>query len=135
MQLSSATLLYSSFVVVRRRSIVAKPARRLSAICKWIKGTLLSSFSRADNARSLNDIESTLPAESEAKEAVIDQAIVDRAARFLSTHTVELSLPEEVSRSFDEGKLQISILFDSIIATKERCSLLRLESGDQVHSF
>lgn len=61
--------------------------------------------SRADNARSLNDIESTLPAETEAKEAAIDQAIVDRAAKFLSTHTVELSLPEDVSRSFDEGKI------------------------------
>lgn len=63
-------------------------------------------FSRADNARSLNDIESTLPAETEAKEAAIDQALVDRAAKFLSTHTVELSLPEEVSRSFDEGKIK-----------------------------
>ncbi|KYQ59795.1 hypothetical protein ALC60_01180 [Trachymyrmex zeteki] len=61
--------------------------------------------SRADNARSLNDIESmTLPVETEAKEAAIDQAIVDRAAKFLSTHTVELSLPEDVSRSFDEAR-------------------------------
>lgn len=60
--------------------------------------------SRADNARSLNDIESTLPAETEAKEAAIDQAIVDRASKFLSTHTVELSLPEDVSRSFDEAR-------------------------------
>ncbi|XP_066581959.1 uncharacterized protein Osi9 [Prorops nasuta] len=60
--------------------------------------------SRADNARSLNDIESTLPTEVEAKEAAIDQALVDRAAKFLSTHTVELSVPEEVSRSFDEAR-------------------------------
>ncbi|XP_072755333.1 uncharacterized protein Osi9 [Anoplolepis gracilipes] len=60
--------------------------------------------SRADNARSLNDIENTLPAETEAKEAAIDQALVDRAAKFLSTHTVELSLPEDVARSFDEAR-------------------------------
>lgn len=60
-------------------------------------------FSRVDNARSFNDIESSLPTEVEAKEAAIDQAIVDRTARFLSTHTVELSLPEEFSRSLDEG--------------------------------
>ncbi|XP_050594833.1 uncharacterized protein LOC126924421 [Bombus affinis] len=60
--------------------------------------------SRADNGRSLNDIESTLPAETEAKEAAIDQAILDRTSKFLSTHTVELSLPEEVSRSFDEAR-------------------------------
>lgn len=66
----------------------------------------ISSFSsRADNARSLNDIESSLPAETEAKEAAVDEALVDRAAKFLSTHTVELSLPEDVSRSFDEGKI------------------------------
>ncbi|CAL7938067.1 unnamed protein product [Xylocopa violacea] len=60
--------------------------------------------SRADNARSLNDIESTLPAEIGAKETAIDEAISDRASKFLSTHTVELSLPEEVSRSFDEAR-------------------------------
>ncbi|KAL6432061.1 hypothetical protein ACFW04_006642 [Cataglyphis niger] len=60
--------------------------------------------SRADNARSLNDIENTLPAETEAKEAAIDQALVDRAAKFLSTHTVELSFPEDVARSFDEAR-------------------------------
>ncbi|XP_033340226.1 DUF1676 domain-containing protein Osi9 [Megalopta genalis] len=60
--------------------------------------------SRADNARSLNDIESTLPAEVEAKEAAINEALFDRTAKFLSTHTVELSIPEEVSRSFDEAR-------------------------------
>lgn len=66
--------------------------------------------SRADNGRSLNDIESSLPAEAGAKEAVIDQAILDRTAKFLSTHTVELSLPEDVSRSFDEGKQRYSFI-------------------------
>lgn len=54
----------------------------------------------------MNDIESSLPAEAGAKEAAIDQAILDRTAKFLSTHTVELSLPEDVSRSFDEGEQQ-----------------------------
>ncbi|XP_015173235.1 PREDICTED: uncharacterized protein LOC107064738 [Polistes dominula] len=62
------------------------------------------SNSRADNARSYNDIESSLPSETEAKEAAIDQAIVERASKFLSTHTIELSLPEEFSRSFDEAR-------------------------------
>ncbi|XP_053976104.1 uncharacterized protein LOC128874939 [Hylaeus volcanicus] len=60
--------------------------------------------SRADNARSLNDIESSLPTEVEAKEAAINDALLDRTAKFLSTHTVELSLPEEVSRSFEEAR-------------------------------
>ncbi|XP_057340909.1 uncharacterized protein LOC130677983 [Microplitis mediator] len=60
--------------------------------------------SRADNARSLNDIEASLPTEIEAREAAVDEALVERAGKFLSTHTVELSLPEEVSRSFDEAR-------------------------------
>ncbi|XP_031847319.1 DUF1676 domain-containing protein Osi9 [Nomia melanderi] len=60
--------------------------------------------SRADNARSLNDIESSLPTEIEAREAAINDALLDRTAKFLSTHTVELSIPEEVSRSFDEAR-------------------------------
>ncbi|XP_014599885.1 PREDICTED: uncharacterized protein LOC106784634 [Polistes canadensis] len=62
------------------------------------------SNSRADNARSYNDIESTLPSEIEAKEAAIDQAIIDRASKFLSTHTIEFSLPEDFSRSLDEAR-------------------------------
>lgn len=77
---------------------------------------LLSS--RADNARSLNDIESSLPAEIEAKEAAINDALYDRAAKFLSTHTVELTLPEEVSRSFDEGnlsKIDLTIVSRSLL--------------------
>lgn len=77
-------------------------------------------FSRVDNARSLNDIENTLPAETEAKEAAIDQAIVDRAAKFLSTHTVELSLPEDVSSSFDEGKMKFYCLLISKRKRRER---------------
>ncbi|XP_014212823.1 uncharacterized protein LOC106642526 [Copidosoma floridanum] len=60
--------------------------------------------SRADNARSLNDIEASLPTEVEARETAVDEVLLDRAARFLSTHTIELSMPEEVSRSFDEAR-------------------------------
>ncbi|XP_015114412.1 uncharacterized protein LOC107039359 [Diachasma alloeum] len=60
--------------------------------------------SRADNARSLNDVEASLPTEVAAREAAVDEALFDRAGKFLSTHTVELSLPEEVSRSFDEAR-------------------------------
>lgn len=63
---------------------------------------LLSVCSRADNARSLNDIEASLPAEPEAREAAVNDALIDRAARFLTTHTVELSVPEEFS-SVSEG--------------------------------
>lgn len=62
------------------------------------------THSRADNARSLNDIESTLPSEVAAKESAVDEAILERAGKFLSTHTVELSYPEESARSMEEGK-------------------------------
>lgn len=61
------------------------------------------NFSRADNARSLNDIEASLPTEIEARETAVDEALMERAGKFLATHTVEFSMPEEVSRSLDEG--------------------------------
>ncbi|CAB0043825.1 unnamed protein product [Trichogramma brassicae] len=59
---------------------------------------------RADNARSLNDIEASLPTELEARESAVNDVLYDRAARFLSTHTVELSMPEELSRSLGEAR-------------------------------
>ncbi|XP_035723471.1 uncharacterized protein LOC118442227 [Vespa mandarinia] len=86
------------------------------------------SNSRTDNARSFNDIESSLPSEVEAKEAAIDQAIVDRAARFLSTHTVELSLPEEFSRSLDEArgkkKKIVKSLLPILLLVKAKAAIL-----------
>ncbi|XP_012255528.2 uncharacterized protein LOC105685745 [Athalia rosae] len=60
--------------------------------------------SRANSGRSLSDIEASLPQEAEAKEAAIDEALLERAGKFLAGHTVELSVPEEVSRSFDEAR-------------------------------
>ncbi|KAK0183028.1 hypothetical protein PV327_001106 [Microctonus hyperodae] len=62
------------------------------------------SNSRADNARSLNDIEASLPTEIEARETAVDEALMERAGKFLATHTVEFSMPEEVSRSLDEAR-------------------------------
>ncbi|XP_046816766.1 uncharacterized protein LOC124423237 [Vespa crabro] len=86
------------------------------------------SNSRIDNARSFNDIESSLPSEVEAKEAAIDQAIVDRAAKFLSTHTVELSLPEEFSRSLDEArgkkKKIVKSLLPILLLVKAKAAIL-----------
>lgn len=64
-------------------------------------------YSRADNARSLNDIELTLPAEPEAREAAVDEALLERASRFLASHTLEVSMPEEGSRSLEEGKKKL----------------------------
>ena len=64
----------------------------------------------------MNDLEATLPTEVEARESAVNDALFDRASRFLSTHTVELSMPEEVSRSLDEGKL----ILISIINPKKK---------------
>ncbi|XP_050087572.1 uncharacterized protein LOC126572371 [Anopheles aquasalis] len=56
--------------------------------------------------RSLNDI--ALPAEPEAREAEIDGLLVERAARFLETHTLEFKVPkdsiEDMQRSLDEAR-------------------------------
>ncbi|XP_053669984.1 uncharacterized protein LOC128720345 [Anopheles nili] len=56
--------------------------------------------------RSLNDI--SLPAEPEARESEIDGLLVERAARFLGTHTLQFQVPkesiEDMQRSLDEAR-------------------------------
>ncbi|XP_058060074.1 uncharacterized protein LOC131210800 [Anopheles bellator] len=56
--------------------------------------------------RSLNEV--SLPADPEAREAEIDGLLVDRAARFLETHTLEFKVPkdsiEDMQRSLDEAR-------------------------------
>lgn len=72
--------------------------------------------SRADYGRSLNEIESSLPTEVEAREAAVDQALLDRTAKFLSTHTVELNLSNESSsRSLEEGRGKKKKIVKSLI--------------------
>lgn len=66
--------------------------------------------SRADHARSLNDIEANLPADAEAKEEAINDAIVERTARFLSTHSMEVSFPQDQPQPLEEeGERRISV--------------------------
>ncbi|XP_051169745.1 uncharacterized protein LOC127287065 [Leptopilina boulardi] len=71
--------------------------------------------SRADYGRSLNEIESSLPTEIEAREAAVDKALFDRTAKFLSTHTVELNLGDESSRSLEEGRGKKKKIVKSLI--------------------
>ncbi|XP_065088814.1 uncharacterized protein Osi9 [Ochlerotatus camptorhynchus] len=56
--------------------------------------------------RSLNEID--LPAEPEARESEIDSLLVDRAARFLGSHTLQFKVPkdsiEDMQRSLDEAR-------------------------------
>lgn len=85
-------------------------------------------YSRADSGRSLNDIEASLPQEAEAKEAAVDEAILERAGKFLAAHTIELSVPEDVSRSFDECKLRPS---DSYLSTIDSVKTARFSHLSQ----
>lgn len=58
------------------------------------------------HGRSLNDID--LPVDPEARESEIDSLLVDRAARFLGSHTLQFKVPkdsiDDMQRSLDEGK-------------------------------
>ncbi|XP_058793750.1 uncharacterized protein LOC131665710 [Phymastichus coffea] len=83
--------------------------------------------SRVENARSLNEIEASLPVEIEARDAAINDALVDRAARFLTTHTIEISLPEE-ARSLEEsrGKKKKKQIMENL---KSALSLLKLKAA------
>lgn len=51
--------------------------------------------------------ENELPVEPEQREAEIDSLIVDRVARFLSSHTLQFRLPKDsirdMQRSLEEG--------------------------------
>lgn len=66
---------------------------------------LVETEKPAAGGRSLNEID--LPAEPEARESEIDSLLVDRAARFLGSHTLQFKVPkdsiEDMQRSLDEG--------------------------------
>ncbi|KAJ8684348.1 hypothetical protein QAD02_020140 [Eretmocerus hayati] len=79
------------------------------------------------DARSLNEVEASLPADPVAREAAVDDALIERGARFLSTHTVELSMPKEVSRALDESrgkKKKIKSLIPILLLLKLKAAAL-----------
>lgn len=61
-------------------------------------------------ARALSEaeLENTLPADQEEKDSQVESLLVDRVARFLSSHTLQLKVPEEsiseMKKSLDEGE-------------------------------
>ncbi|XP_075231848.1 uncharacterized protein LOC142330472 [Lycorma delicatula] len=70
-----------------------------------------NSGNRAENGRTLteNDLESILSGgSSEAKENKLTSLLIDRIARFFSTHTIKFSLPKfssgELQRGMEEGR-------------------------------
>lgn len=69
-----------------------------------------SQDNRADGGRALseNDLESILAGgSSEAKENKLTNLLIDRIARFFSTHTMKFTLPKlssnELARGMEEG--------------------------------
>ncbi|EDS30693.1 osiris 9 [Culex quinquefasciatus] len=70
------------------------------------EGITLVETEKPATGRSLNEVD--LPAEPEARESEIDSLLVDRAARFLGSHTLQFSVPKEsiadMQRSLDEAR-------------------------------
>lgn len=71
----------------------------------------------AGRALSEDELENSLPKDAQDKDAQVESLLVDRVARFLQTHTLQLKVPEssieEVKRSLDEGNFHLvfSIVF------------------------
>lgn len=72
---------------------------------KITDGIALIKNEQVPEGRSLNENE--LPMEPEQREAEIDTLIVDRIARFLSSHTLQFRIPKDsirdMQRSLEEG--------------------------------
>ncbi|XP_065351701.1 uncharacterized protein LOC135947064 [Cloeon dipterum] len=62
----------------------------------------------AKAGRALNNLEDSLPSDADERENQVQQLLVERVARFLSTHTLQVKLPEEsideMKRSVEEGR-------------------------------
>lgn len=65
--------------------------------------------SREANARALSEdeLDATLPQNPEERETQVESLLVDRVARYLSSHTLQLKVPDEalttVRQTLDEG--------------------------------
>lgn len=65
---------------------------------------------RSLGARALSEseLDNTLPPNEEEKDSQVESLLVDRVARFLQSHTLQLKVPEQsisdMKRSLDEGK-------------------------------
>lgn len=72
-------------------------------------GISLVATEQVAQGRALS--ENDLPVEPEQREGEVDALIVDRVARFLGSHTLQLRIPKEsiheMQRSLDEGKKTI----------------------------
>ncbi|KAG8236717.1 hypothetical protein J437_LFUL016953 [Ladona fulva] len=86
---------------------------------------------RAAYGRALTEeeLEASLPRGEEERDATVETLLVDRVARFLKTHTLQLKFPEssisELRKSVEEGrKKKKKILLPLLIALKLKAAAL-----------
>lgn len=73
---------------------------------------LFCSRSLGARALSESELDNTLPQDEEEKDSQVESLLVDRVARFLQSHTLQLKVPDssisEMRKSLDEGKESLS---------------------------
>ncbi|XP_046409230.1 uncharacterized protein LOC124174165 [Ischnura elegans] len=66
------------------------------------------------------ELEASLPADDEAKDAALDEMLLERVSRFARSHTLQLKLPQlapnEIQRSLEEGRGKIKKMGGVLIA-------------------
>ncbi|KAF6209861.1 hypothetical protein GE061_015614 [Apolygus lucorum] len=89
--------------------------------------------SREMNGRALSEaeLENSLPKDAEDKDAQVETMLVDRVARFLESHTLQLKVPEEsiseVRKSLDEArgrKKKLKMLLPFLLMLKLKAAAL-----------
>lgn len=82
-------------------------------------------------ALSEAELENTLPADQEEKDSQVESLLVDRVARFLSSHTLQLKVPEEsiseMKKSLDEArgkKKKLKMLLPLLMMLKLKAAAL-----------
>jgi hypothetical protein len=64
---------------------------------------------RTSRALTESELEATLPQDAEQRDTTLSNLLMDRVARFFSTHTLQVALPQvsegELARSLEEGEL------------------------------
>ncbi|XP_059490753.1 uncharacterized protein LOC132205610 [Neocloeon triangulifer] len=70
--------------------------------------SLVSQGAKSGRALNAAELEASLPADAEERENQVQQLLVERVARFFSTHTLQVKLPQEsindMKRSLEEGR-------------------------------
>jgi Protein of unknown function (DUF1676) len=72
--------------------------------------SLVSQGVKSARALSPAELEASLPADADERENQVQTLLVDRVAKFLTTHTLQVKVPDssisDMKRSIEEGKLK-----------------------------